>query len=96
MFHSEVGSSGSLNNDRENRFIGMWERVEKDHSFQIIRQGKTSGRHLVENVNKVVDLIRKIFHITTTIFMRVNNVVFDGFREAIKLSGYAGRGVKLS
>ena len=74
----------------------MWERVEEDHSFEIIWQGKTSSRHLIENINEVIDLIRKIFHITTVMFTRINNVVFDSFREAVKLSSYASRGIKLS
>ena len=75
MFHCEVGSSGSLDDGRDDRFIGMWERIEEDHGFEIIWQGKTSSRHLVENVNPVINLVREIFHIMTMMFMRVDNVV---------------------
>ena len=28
MFHSKVDISGGLDNGRDDRFIGMWERVE--------------------------------------------------------------------
>ena len=81
MFHGEVGSGGSLDNGRDNRLIGMWERVEENHGFEIIWQGKTSSRYFFENVNGVVDLIRKIFHVTTTMFTRINNVVFEALEK---------------
>ena len=81
MFRGEVGSGGSLDNGRDNRLIGMWERVEENHSFDIIWQGKTSSRYFFENVNGVVDLIRKIFHVTTTMFTRINNVVFEALEK---------------
>ena len=96
VFHCEVGSSGSLDDGRDDRFIGMWERVEENHGFEIIWQGKTSSRHLVEDVYEIIDLIREIFHVMTAIFARVDNVVFDGFRKTIKLSSYTGRSIKLS
>ena len=38
MFHGEVGGSGGLDDGRDDRFIGIGERVEENHSFEILRK----------------------------------------------------------
>ena len=37
MFHGEVCGGSSLNDGRDDRFIGVRERIEENHSFEILR-----------------------------------------------------------
>ena len=56
MFHSKVGGSGGLNDGRDDRFIRIGERVEENHSFEILGKRETGYGHLVEGVDQVVNL----------------------------------------
>ena len=78
MFHGEVGGSGGLNDGRDDRFIGIGERVEENHSFEILGKCETGYGHLVEGVDQVVNLARNVFTLV--------NTKVDTFDKSIVLS----------
>ena len=66
MFHGKIGSGSSLNDSRDDRFIGIGERVEENHSFEILRKRETGYGHLVEGVDQVINLTRNVFTLVNT------------------------------
>ena len=78
MFHGEVGGSGGLNDGRDDGFIGIGERVEKNHSFEILGKGETGYGHLVEGVDQVINLARNVFTLV--------NTKVDTFNKSVILS----------
>ena len=78
MFHGKIGSSGGLNDGRDDGFIGIGERVEENHSFEILGKRETGYGHLVEGVDQVINLARDVFT-----FM---NAKVDTFNKGIILS----------
>ena len=78
MFHGKVYGSGGLDNSRDNRFIGVGERIEENHSFEVLRERKTSYGHLVEGVDQVINLARNVFTLV--------NTKVDTFNKSIILS----------
>ena len=86
MFHSKVGGGGSLNDGRDDRFVGIGERVEENHSFEIFRKRKTGYGHLVEGVDQVINLARNIFTFV--------NTKVDTFNKSVILSSSTCRSKK--
>ena len=86
MFHGEVGSSGGLDNGRDNRFIGIGERVEENHSFEVLRKRETGYGHLVEGVDQVINLARNVFTLV--------NTKVDTFNKSVILSSSTCRSKK--
>ena len=78
MFHGKIGGSGGLDDGRDNGFIGIRERVEENHSFEILGKRETGYGHLVEGVDQVINLARNVFT-----FM---NTKVDSFNKSIILS----------
>ena len=78
VFHGEVGGSGGLDDGRDDRFVGIGERVEENHSFEILWKRETGYGHLVEGVDQVINLARDIF---TFVNMKV-----DAFNKGVILS----------
>ena len=78
VFHGEVGGSGGLDDGRDDRFIGIGERVEKNHSFEILGKRETSYGHLVEGVDQVINLARNVFTFV--------NTKVDTFNKSVILS----------
>ena len=86
MFHGKIGSSGGLDDGRDDGFIGIGERVEENHSFEILRKRETSYGHFVEGVDQVINLARNVF---TLVNMKV-----DTFNKSIILSSSTYRSKK--
>ena len=78
MFHGEVGGSGGLNNGRDDRFIGIGERVEGNRGLEILGKRETGYGHFVEGVDQVINLARNVF---TLVNMKV-----DTFNKSVILS----------
>ena len=66
VFHGKVGSSGGLNDGRDDGFIGIGERIEENRSFEILRKRETGYEHLVEGVDQVINLARNVFTLMNT------------------------------
>ena len=66
MFHGEIGGSSGLNDGRDDRFIGIEERVEENHSFEILGERETGYGHFVEGVDQVINLAGTVFTLVNT------------------------------
>ena len=86
VFHGEVGGSGGLDDGRDDRFVGIGERVEENHSFEILRKRETSYGHLVEDVDQVINLARNVFTFV--------NTKVDTFNKGVILSSSTCRSEK--
>ena len=78
MFHGKVGGSSGLDDGRDDGFIGIGERVEENHGFEILRKRETGYGHLVEGVDQVINLARNIFTFV--------NTKVDTFNKSVILS----------
>ena len=86
MFHGKVDGSSGLNDGRDNRFIGVRERVEENHSFEILRKGETGYGHFMEGVDQVINLARNVFTLV--------NTKVDTFNKSMILSSSTCRSKK--
>ena len=78
MFHGEVGGGSGLNDSRDDRFIGIGERVEENHSLEILRKRKTGYGHFMEGVDQVINLAWNVFTLV--------NTKVDTFNKSVVLS----------
>ena len=86
VFHGKVGGGSGLNDGGDDRFIGIGERVEENHSFEILRKRETGYGHLMEGVDQVINLARNVFTLV--------NTKVDTFNESVILSSSTCRSEK--
>ena len=86
VFHGKIGGSGGLDDGRDDRFIGIGERVEENHSFEILWKRETGYGHFVEGIDQVINLARNVFTFV--------NAKVDTFNKRIILSSSTCRSKK--
>ena len=86
MFHGKVGSSGGLDDGRDDGFIGIGERVEENHSFEILGKRETGYGHLMKGVDQVINLARNALTLV--------NTKVDTFNKSVVLSSSTCRSEK--